>query len=51
VQPSDFVTAGWAELPYGWLKRTSGRGIIEVCGINHVTYGVSSKPAATLGWE
>ncbi|MEK8087698.1 glutamine-hydrolyzing GMP synthase [Aquabacterium sp. A3] len=51
VQTSDFMTADWAELPYSMLKRTSGRIINEVRGINRVTYDVSSKPPATIEWE
>ncbi len=51
VQTSDFMTADWAELPYGMLKRVSGRIINEVRGINRVTYDVSSKPPATIEWE
>ncbi|HEY8707139.1 MAG TPA: glutamine-hydrolyzing GMP synthase, partial [Burkholderiaceae bacterium] len=51
VQTSDFMTAGWAELPYALLKKVSGRIINEVRGINRVTYDVSSKPPATIEWE
>ena len=51
VQTNDFMTADWAELPYALLKRTSGRIINEVRGINRVTYDVSSKPPATIEWE
>ena len=51
VQTSDFMTADWAELPYGLLKRVSGRIINEVRGINRVVYDVSSKPPATIEWE
>jgi GMP synthase (glutamine-hydrolysing) len=51
VQTSDFMTADWAELPYSLLKKTSGRIINEVLGINRVTYDVSSKPPATIEWE
>ncbi len=51
VQTSDFMTADWAELPYSLLKRVSTRIINEVRGINRVTYDVSSKPPATIGWE
>ena len=51
VCTSDFMTADWAELPYGLLKRVSGRIINEVRGINRVTYDVSSKPPATIEWE
>lgn len=51
VQTNDFMTADWAELPYTLLKKTSGRIINEVRGINRVTYDVSSKPPATIEWE
>ena len=51
VQTNDFMTADWAELPYALLKRTSGRIINEVRGINRVTCDVSSKPPATIEWE
>ena len=51
VQTQDFMTADWAELPYGLLKRVSSRIINEVRGINRVTYDVSSKPPATIEWE
>ena len=51
VQTNDFMTADWAELPYALLKRTSGRIINEVRGINRVTYDVSSKPPATIEWK
>ena len=51
VHTSDFMTADWAQLPYGLLKRVSSRIINEVRGINRVTYDVSSKPPATIEWE
>jgi GMP synthase (glutamine-hydrolysing) len=51
VHTSDFMTADWAELPYGLLKKVSSRIINEVRGINRVTYDVSSKPPATIEWE
>ena len=51
VVTSDFMTADWAELPYGLLKKVSGRIINEVRGINRVTYDVSTKPPATIEWE
>ena len=51
VHTSDFMTADWAELPYGLLKTVSRRIINEVRGINRVTYDVSSKPPSTIEWE
>ena len=51
VNTDDFMTADWAELPYGLLKKVSGRIINEVRGINRVTYDVSTKPPATIEWE
>ena len=51
VVTSDFMTADWAELPYGLLKKVSGRIINEVRGINRVVLDVSSKPPATIEWE
>ncbi len=51
VQTSDFMTADWAELPYGLLKAVSRRIINEVRGINRVTYDISSKPPSTIEWE
>ena len=51
VQTTDFMTAGWAPLPYELLARVSGRIINEVRGINRVTYDISSKPPATIEWE
>lgn len=51
VQTSDFMTAGWAPLPYDLLAKVSSRIINEVKGINRVVYDVSSKPPATIEWE
>jgi GMP synthase (glutamine-hydrolysing) len=51
VQSEDFMTAQWAELPYGLLAKVSNRIINEVRGINRVVYDVSGKPPATIEWE
>jgi GMP synthase (glutamine-hydrolysing) len=51
VVTSDFMTAHWAELPYGLLGKVSNRIINEVRGINRVVYDVSGKPPATIEWE
>ena len=51
VQTEDFMTARWAELPYGLLSKVSNRIINEVRGINRVVYDISSKPPATIEWE
>jgi len=51
VETSDFMTAGWAELPHELLAKVSSRIINEVRGINRVAYDISSKPPATIEWE
>ena len=51
VVTSDFMTAHWAELPYGLLGKVSNRIINEVRGINRVVYDISGKPPATIEWE
>ncbi|MCQ3925256.1 MAG: glutamine-hydrolyzing GMP synthase [Rhodocyclaceae bacterium] len=51
VQTQDFMTAHWAELPYGLLAKVSSRIINEVRGINRVVYDISGKPPATIEWE
>jgi GMP synthase (glutamine-hydrolysing) len=51
VQTQDFMTAQWAELPYGLLAKVSNRIINEVRGINRVVYDISGKPPATIEWE
>lgn len=51
VQTQDFMTANWAELPYGLLSRVSNRIINEIRGINRVVYDISGKPPATIEWE
>ena len=52
VQTSDFMTADWAELPYGLLKTVSRPD--HQRGARHQPRDlrrVSSKPPATIEWE
>lgn len=51
VETVDFMTAGWAPLPYDLLDHVSRRIINEVDGISRVTYDISGKPPATIEWE
>jgi len=51
VQTQDFMTAHWAELPYGLLAKVSNRIINEIRGINRVTYDITGKPPGTIEWE
>jgi GMP synthase (glutamine-hydrolysing) len=51
VETIDFMTAGWARLPYDFLDRVSRRIINEIPGISRVTYDISGKPPATIEWE
>jgi len=51
VETVDFMTAGWARLPYEFLDICARRIINEVAGISRVTYDISGKPPATIEWE
>ncbi|MCO4321608.1 glutamine-hydrolyzing GMP synthase [Aliidiomarina quisquiliarum] len=51
VETIDFMTAGWAHLPYAFLELMSRRIINEISGISRVVYDISGKPPATIEWE
>ncbi|MFC1670157.1 glutamine-hydrolyzing GMP synthase [Spirochaetota bacterium] len=51
VTSVDAMTADWAYLPEGFLRRVSNRIINEVKGINRVVLDISSKPPSTIEWE
>ncbi|MEM9304923.1 MAG: glutamine-hydrolyzing GMP synthase [Pseudomonadota bacterium] len=51
VETIDFMTARWAELPYGFLDHVSRRIVNELRGVSRVVYDISGKPPATIEWE
>jgi len=51
VTTKDFVTAGFARLPYDLIETAAKRITSEVGGINRVVLDVTSKPPATVEWE
>jgi len=51
VETTDFMTAGWAHLPYDFLDLVSRRIINEISEISRVVYDISGKPPATIEWE
>ena len=51
VVTTDFMTAGWAELPHHLIARVSNRIINELPGVSRIVYDVTSKPPGTIEWE
>ena len=51
VTGSDAMTADWAFLPEGFMRRISNEIINKVRGVNRVCYDISSKPPSTIEWE
>lgn len=51
VETTDFMTAQWAKLPYGFLATVSNRIVNEVAGVSRVVYDITGKPPATIEWE
>ena len=51
VTTSDFVTAGYACLPYEVLDKVSARITTEVPDVCRVVYDVTGKPPGTVEWE
>jgi GMP synthase (glutamine-hydrolysing) len=51
VSTKDFVTAGFARLPYEVVERAARRITDELKGINRVVLDVTPKPPATIEWE
>ncbi|MCR5277547.1 MAG: glutamine-hydrolyzing GMP synthase [Bacteroidales bacterium] len=51
VTSSDAMTADWAFLPEGFMRRLSNEIINKVRGVNRVCYDISSKPPSTIEWE
>ena len=51
VVTTDFMTAGWAELPHDLIARVSNRIVNELPDVSRVVYDVTSKPPGTIEWE
>ena len=51
VTTVDFMTATWADLPYGFIAKVSNRIVNEISQISRVVYDCTCKPPATIEWE
>ena len=51
VNPSDFMTADWARIPYDVVRTISARIVNEVPHVNRVVLDVTTKPPASNEWE
>ena len=51
VKTVDFMTATWADLPYGFIGKVSNRIVNEISSISRVVYDCTGKPPATIEWE
>jgi GMP synthase (glutamine-hydrolysing) len=51
IVTSDFTTAFWKMLPYGFVSGVADRIINEVAQIGRVVMDVTDKPPATIEWE
>ena len=51
VTTTDFMTAEFAELPWGLIGKVSSRIVNEVKNVNRVLYDCTGKPPATIEFE